>query len=118
MDALFIMTVNARGNCQHGSIVKQSVGILSRNLSISLISKHSKMFYTVSNPFSFFYNFDNNYKLEWIQIIYDILILFIDIVIPFVFLLPLSMLHSKTFATSQSSIAYFTLRFWNLKIDD
>ena len=62
MDALFIMTVNARGNCQHGSIVKQSVGILSRNLSISLISKHSKMFYTVSNLFSFFYNFDNNYK--------------------------------------------------------
>lgn len=44
-------------------------------------------------------------------------ILLIDIVIPFVYLLPLSMLHSKTFATSQSSIAYFTLRFWNLKID-
>lgn len=33
------------------------------------------MFYTmISNSFSFFYNFDNNYKLEWIQIIRDVLI--------------------------------------------
>lgn len=57
MDALFIMTVNARGNCQHGSIVKQSVGILSRNLSISLISKHSKMENVLHYDFQFFFFF-------------------------------------------------------------
>lgn len=43
INILFIMTVNARGNCQHGSIVKQSVGILSRNLSISLTSEYDEM---------------------------------------------------------------------------
>lgn len=43
INILFIMTVNARGNCQHGSIVKQSVGILSRNLSIFLTSEYDEM---------------------------------------------------------------------------
>lgn len=43
INILFIMIVNARGNCQHGSIVKQSVGILSRNLSISLTSEYDEM---------------------------------------------------------------------------
>lgn len=67
------MTVNARGNCQHGSIVKQSVGILSRNLSISLNTMKWKMFCNFENFFFvfFFYNFDNNYNSErsWCDIL-------------------------------------------------
>lgn len=49
------MTVNARGNCQHGSIVKQSVGILSRNLSISLNTMKWKMFCNFENFFFVFF---------------------------------------------------------------
>lgn len=57
INILFIMTVNARGNCQHGSIVKQSVGILSRNLSISLNTMKWKMFCNFENFFFVFFFF-------------------------------------------------------------